>query len=64
MPPSAFNASTLPAEFNLAAGHMVFVAQGVPLTSFNPGDYKVQMKITDKTNNQSVTKDVPFTVTQ
>ena len=43
---------------------MVFVAQGVPLTSFNPGDYKVQMKITDKTNNQSVTKDVPFTVTQ
>jgi len=64
MPPSAFNATTLPAEFNLAAGHMVFVAQGVPLTSFNPGDYKVQMKITDKTNNQSVTKDVPFTVTQ
>ena len=53
MPPSPFNASTLPAEFNLAAGHMVFVAQGVPLTTFNPGDYKVQIKITDKTQ-QSV----------
>jgi hypothetical protein len=63
MPSSAFNASTLPPEFNLGAGHMVFVAQGVPLTTFNPGDYKVQIKITDKTNNQSVTRDVPFAVT-
>jgi hypothetical protein len=63
MPPSAFNATTLPAEFNLAAGHTVFVGQGVPLTTFNPGDYKVEMKITDKTNSQSVTRSVPFTVT-
>jgi hypothetical protein len=64
MPPSAYNAANLPPEFNLASGHMVFVAQGVPLTTFNPGDYKVQMKITDKTNNTSVTRDVPFSVTQ
>jgi len=63
MPSAAYNASNLPPEFNLSAGHMVFVAQGVPLTTFNPGEYKVQMKITDKTNNQSVTRDVPFTVT-
>jgi hypothetical protein len=63
MPPAAFNASTLPAEFNLAAGHTVFVGQGVPLQTFNPGDYKVEMKITDKTNNQSVTRSVNFTVT-
>jgi hypothetical protein len=63
MPPSAYNATNLPPEFNLAAGHMVFVAQGVPLTTFNPGDYKVQIKITDKTNSQSVTRDVPFSVT-
>jgi hypothetical protein len=62
MPSSAYNATTLPAEFNLAAGHMVFVAQGVPLATFNPGDYKVQIKITDKTNSQSVTRDVPFSV--
>jgi hypothetical protein len=63
MPSSAYNAANLPPEFNLAAGHMVFVAQGVPLTTFNPGEYKVQIKITDKTNSQSVTRDVPFTVT-
>jgi hypothetical protein len=63
MPSASYNASNLPPEFNLSAGHMVFVALGVPLTTFNPGEYKVQMKITDKTNNQSVTRDVPFTVT-
>jgi hypothetical protein len=63
MPASAYNATTLPAEFNLAAGHTVFVGQGVPLTTFNPGDYKVEIKITDKTNNQSLTRPVNFTVT-
>jgi hypothetical protein len=64
MPPSAYNATTLPPEFNLAAGHVVFVAQGVPLKTFNAGDYRVQIKITDKTNSQSVTRDVPFSVTE
>jgi hypothetical protein len=65
MPASSYNAANLPPEFNLAAGHMVFVATGVPLSSdaFKPGDYKMQIKVTDKTNSQSVTRDVPFTVT-
>jgi hypothetical protein len=63
MPSSAYNATTLPPEFNIASGHMVFVAQGVPLTTFTPGEYKVQIKITDKTNSQSVTRDVSFSVT-
>jgi hypothetical protein len=63
MPSSSYNAANLPPEFNLAAGHMVFVATGVPLSTFNPGEFKVQIKVTDKTNNQSVTRDVPFTVT-
>ena len=64
MAPTDYNATTLPKEFDLAKGHMVFVAQGVPLTTFEPGDYKIQIKITDKSNNQSVTRDVPFSVTQ
>jgi hypothetical protein len=58
----SFNATTLPAEFNLNAGHQVFVGQGIPLTSFNPGDYKLEIKITDKISSQSVTRNVPFTV--
>ena len=63
MPSSAYNATTLPPEFNLTAGHTVFVGQGVPLTTFNPGEYKVEMKITDKTNSQALTRSVNFTVT-
>ena len=63
MPSSTHNAATLPADFDLAAGHTVFVGQGVPLTTFNPGDYKVEMTITDKTNSQSITRAINFTVT-
>lgn len=63
MPPSQYNATNLPPEFNLAAGHQVFVGKGVPLATFAPGDYKIEIKITDKTNSQSVTSTLPFTVT-
>ncbi len=62
MPNTQFNATTLPAEFNLTAGHQVMVAQGVPLASFAPGDYKLGIGITDKTKNQTITRDIPFTV--
>ena len=64
MPNTQFNATTLPAAFNLNAGHQVMVAQGVPLASFAPGDYKLGIGITDKTKNQTITRDVPFTVTE
>jgi hypothetical protein len=62
MPNTSFNATTLPAEFNLNAGHQVMVAQGVPLASFAPGDYKLGIGITDKTKNETITRTVPFTV--
>lgn len=62
MPNTSFNASTLPAEFSLAAGHQVMVAQGVPLASFAPGEYRLGMTITDKTKNQTINRTIPFTV--
>jgi len=62
MPNSLFNATTLPAEFNLSAGHQVMVVQGVPLASLAPGDYTLAIAITDKTNNGAITRTVPFTV--
>ena len=62
----SFNATTLPGQFDLSAGHQVFVGQGIPLKSaqmtFAPGDYRLEIKITDKTNGQTVTQNVPFTV--
>jgi hypothetical protein len=57
-----FNATTLPGEFNRYAGHQVFVGQEIPLTSFAPGDYKLEIRITDKINSQTLTRYVPFTV--
>jgi hypothetical protein len=63
----SFNATTLPGQFDLNAGHQVFVGQGIPLKSaqmtFAPGDYRLEIKITDKTNGQAITRNVPFTVT-
>jgi hypothetical protein len=62
----AFNATTLPGQFDLNVGHQVFVGQGIPLKSaqmtFAPGDYRLEIKITDKTNSQTITRNVPFTV--
>jgi hypothetical protein len=62
----SFNATTLPGEFDIKAGHQVFVGQGIPLKSdamtFAPGGYRMEIKITDKTNGQSITRNVPFTV--
>jgi len=63
MATTSFNATTLPAEFNLASGHQVLAAQGLPLATFAPGEYKLSIAITDKTNNQTITRTVPFSVT-
>lgn len=60
---TSFNATTLPGEFDITKGHQVFVGQGIPLASFAPGDYKLEIKINDKTKSSTVTRNVPFTVT-
>lgn len=62
----SFNATTLPGQFDIKAGHQVFVGQGIPLKSaqmtFAAGDYRLEIKITDKTNGQAITRNIPFTV--
>ncbi len=62
LPAMLFNATTLPAEFKLSAGHQVVVAQGFPLGSFAPGEYKLEVKVTDKIGGQTVLRNVQFTV--
>jgi hypothetical protein len=59
---STYNAKTLPAEFNPSAGHQLVVVQGIPLATFAPGDYKLEISIADKTSSQTIKRDVPFTV--
>lgn len=59
----SFNATTLPGQFDLTQGHQVFVGQGIPVKdAFKPGDYRLEIKVTDKTNGQAITRNVPFTV--
>jgi len=60
--PQALNAQTLPPQFDVAAGHQLQAGQGVPLASFPEGDYRLEIKVTDKIANKSLTKDVNFTV--
>jgi hypothetical protein len=59
--PQPVNASNLPPTFDPAK----FPVPGgieVPLTSFPEGDYRLEIKITDKAAGKTVTKDVNFTV--
>jgi hypothetical protein len=58
--PQALNAQTLPPGFDPAAG--MTNGQTVPLASFPEGDYRLEIKITDKLANKSLTRDVKFSV--
>ncbi len=61
--PQDLNAKTLPAAFDMSLGHQLQTGQAVPLASFPAGDYRLEIKVTDKLSSKSVTRDVNFTVT-
>lgn len=61
--PQELNPTTLPPEFNLAAGHQLPGSLIVDLLSFPSGDYRLEIKVTDKPSGKVVTQNVPFTVT-
>lgn len=61
--PQELNPSTLPPEFNLAAGHQLPGSLIVDLMPFPSGDYRLEIKVTDKPSGKVVTQNVPFTVT-
>jgi hypothetical protein len=59
--PQTINASNLPPTFDPAK----FPVPGgieVPLSSFPEGDYRLEIKISDKASGKTLTKDVNFTV--
>jgi hypothetical protein len=62
--PQYLNAQTLPpqAVADLTAGSQVQAGQTVPLASFPEGDYRLEIKVTDKIANKTLTKDVAFSV--
>ena len=60
--PQNLNADTLPPNFDFAAGHQLQSGQAVPLASFPEGDYRLEIKITDKIANKTLTREINFTV--
>jgi hypothetical protein len=60
--PQVFNATSLPPGFDADMGHQLQTGQGVPLQSFDEGDYRLEIKVTDNKAQKSVTRDVLFTV--
>ncbi len=60
--PQVMNAQTLPPAFDLSMGHQLQTGQAVPLAGFPEGDYRLEIKVTDKVANKSVIRDVIFSV--
>jgi len=60
--PQQLNAQTLPPEFSVAAGHQLPGSLVVGLTPFPVGDYRLEIKVTDKPSGKVVTQNVNFTV--
>jgi hypothetical protein len=60
--PQELNATTLAPDFSVAAGHQVPGMLSIPLASFPVGDYRLEIKVTDKAANKTITQNVAFTV--
>ena len=61
-PPQAFNAQSLPPNFDPSAGHQIVAGQAVPLASFPEGDFRLEIKVTDNKTSKSLTREVLFSV--
>jgi hypothetical protein len=60
--PQILNVTTLPPQFDLAAGHQLQTGQTVPLSAFPEGEYRLEIKVTDKISNKVILRDVNFSV--
>jgi hypothetical protein len=61
--PQALNATSVSPEFDLTAGALLMASQSLPLKSFPPGDYRLEIKVIDKPSGKSVIQNVNFTIT-
>jgi hypothetical protein len=60
--PQRFNPAIMGTQFDPGAGQPVLAGQGVPLAGFEPGDYRLAIRVTDLISGRVVTRDVTFTV--
>ena len=61
--PQTFTAETMGAGFDPSGNSSIQAGQGVPLQSFPEGNYRLEIKITDKLSAKVLTQNVNFTVT-
>jgi hypothetical protein len=60
--PELFNRQTLAPGFSLAGGDLIIAGQETPLAGFAQGDYRLEIRVTDKTNGRLLIRNVYFTV--
>jgi hypothetical protein len=60
--PQRFIPASLGPQYDPAAGHPILAGQGVPLTSFEEGVYRLAIKVTDRISGRSLRREVSFTV--
>jgi len=60
--PQPLNAETLPPQFDVAAGHQLPGSLVVPLMSFPVGEYRLEIKVTDKVSGKTLTQNATFIV--
>lgn len=60
--PQELSAQTLPPEFDTNAGHQLTGSVVVPVASFPEGDYRLEIKITDKISGKTLTQNANFAV--
>jgi hypothetical protein len=61
--PQRFSTDTMGASFDPSGNSSIQAGQGVPLESFPEGNYRLEIKITDKLSSKVLTQNVNFTVT-
>jgi hypothetical protein len=63
-PPVAqrFDAALLPAEFDLRKGHPLVPMQSLPLASIPPGQYRLEIRVTDRIASATASRDLQLAV--
>jgi hypothetical protein len=60
--PQHYNATTMPADFDLTKGHPIFAAMAAPLKTLPRGDYVLRIGVTDKLAGRSAATGTTFRI--
>jgi tetratricopeptide (TPR) repeat protein len=60
--PQYYNATTMPADFDLRQGHPIFAAVSAPLASLGRGDYRLKIAINDKIGAANTAAEADFRI--